>query len=87
MINVPVTPSRVRRGKAVYLRLDLPLGFKNAHPIRAQPIGGTQTVGYVTSPGFQNGMLKVRFPLYVGDEQAEFNVMSAERYLECDPWT
>jgi hypothetical protein len=86
MIDVPVKPSIVRKDKAVFLSKDLPPMFGNYKTIVAFPQGGMQRKGYVTSNGFENGMLRVHFPLIDGDENVQFNVLSAEQFLVCDPW-
>jgi len=86
MTFAPVLPDSVRNWKVVYLAKDLPLGFGNRRPIIAHPHNGTRRLGYVTSAGFERGMLRVFFPLYEGDERVTFNVLSAETYLVCDPY-
>jgi hypothetical protein len=85
-MNTPVKPALVRKGKAVFLSKDLPPMFGNRKTIIAHPQGGTQRKGYVTSNGFEGGVLRVNFPLQDGDENVHFNVLSAESYLVCDPW-
>jgi hypothetical protein len=84
-MNAPVRPELVRKSKPVSLRKDLPLGFGNRHPNVARPVTGGQTKGYVTSNGFESGMVAVEFPLYDGTERVRFNLRSAENFLECDP--
>jgi hypothetical protein len=85
-MNAPVRPELVRKSKPVYLRKDLPLGFGNRHPVVARPATGGQRKGYVTSNGFEAGMLAVEFPLHDGSERVRFNLLSAENFLECDPF-
>lgn len=82
----PVKPKFVRYGKAVYLSQDLPTWFGNHSPVIARAPGHTQTKGYVTSKGFEGGMLRVRLETVSGSENVRFNVDSAETYLECDPY-
>lgn len=77
MLDLPVKPKFVRRNSKVTLSKDLPLGFGNKFPIRS----GKE--GYITSEGFELGMLKVNF----GKELVQFNVLSAENYLVCDPYS
>jgi hypothetical protein len=85
-VMAPVRPERVSQGKLVYLSRDLPLGFGNRYTIVAHPRDGTQRVGVVTSKGFEAGILHVLFDMHHGKEQTRFNVLSAEKYLECDPY-
>ena len=80
MITVAVQPRFVKKGKAVYLSKALPTGFLNKKPIPAK------AKGEVISQGFEAGMLKVLFRLHSGDEQTQFNELSAKNYLECDPY-
>lgn len=84
-MNTPVKSAYVRKGKAVYLAKDLPPRFGNHRTIVAV-VHGSQRKGYVTSEGFEKGILKVTFPLQDGDVKVQFNVLSAAEFLECDAW-
>lgn len=86
MLQLRVQPGRVVRSSVVRLRIDLPVGFMNRNPIRAFPVGSAQTEGIVVSDGFEDGRLEVHFSLLTGDERVSFDEISAEEYLECDPW-
>lgn len=74
-----VQPKFVYKGKIVHLKESLPLGFGNTHPI---PKSMYYNPAYVESEGFEGGVLKIRY----NGELLQFNAMSAEKYLECDPW-
>jgi hypothetical protein len=82
MYAAPVAPRFVYKGKTVYLQRDLPMGFGNNRPV----IAAAHRSGVVTSNGFEGGLLRVTFPGLYGDETAQFNQLSASRYLECDPY-
>ena len=81
-MNAPLTAPRARKGLAVYLQHDLPKGFGNSSPINKSPF----LKGYIESEGFENGVVKVHFPLYQGDEHTAFSPDAAIKYLECDPF-
>lgn len=77
-MKLSVKPHHVWKNKPVRLKVELPLGFGNK---RTLPPGAR---GYVLSNGFEQGMLQVLFDLYAGKEKVQFNVESAEKYLESD---
>ena len=86
MTRAAITRMNVRKGTRVWLRENLPQQFGNKNAIRAFPLYGTQSCGEVTSNGWEGGVLKVYFRLYAGDERTQFNALSAEKYLEGDPF-
>jgi len=83
---VPLKRHMAKYNKVVYLRKDLPVGalFGNRQVILAK--NGGSTKGYIVSQGFEAGMVRVLFPLHQGDEKTQFNELSAEAFLECDPF-
>ena len=69
----------VKKGTRVVLARQLPLGFGNKNTIKQD------TRGYVTSDGFNAGMLKVNFYSHtLGNENVQFNELSAANYLLTD---
>ena len=78
MINCPLKPKFAKCGKLVFLT-------KTIHPGSA--FGNTQILlmnssGRIISQGFEAGMVTVKF----ANEEVIFNSLSAEIYLECDPY-
>ena len=83
----PVSFHSVRKGSTVYLREDLPPQFGNSQTIAARNFSGMARIGHVIGEGFEQGQLRVLFPLYPeGDQRVEFNELSAAKYLEIDPF-
>ena len=86
MIYVPLQPNYARKNKSVYLRKNLPLGFKNKVEIPAK-IQNSPITGYIISEGFIEGQIQVMFRThYYGDITTEFNILSAAEFLETDPF-
>ena len=86
-METKVTFSSVKKGSAVSLTKDLPLGasFGNRTPIPTVSYSGIRRTGYVTSEGFVDGMLQVVFDLYPeGRHEVQFNVQSAGEFLTVD---
>ncbi len=79
----PVEPEFVFKGMPVVLAKDLPSDrlFGNRHPI---VVSGREVKGYVTSNGFEGGVLVVRF--HSPPETVRLNEFSARAYLTCDPY-
>ncbi len=80
-MELTLTFERAKYGKAVHLRKTLPSdrGFGNDMPIAAD------RKGYITSQGFEAGMLRVLFSLHPeGDIKTQFNELNAREYLTVD---
>jgi hypothetical protein len=71
-----INPDNVKKGARIILLTPLPIGFGNSFPLKES------SRGTVTTNGFEDGILKVRFLDQSGmGINTRFNGDSAQKYL------